>query len=89
MSRDTVLFKVGDDLMNYIYMLGFKHQINPTTHKRYYKNRKGNQIRVDFKRKEVALLNRKGYLVLKVKQISLSEINQFAKMEMPSSEGIS
>lgn len=89
MSRDTVLYKVGDNLMNYIYMLGFKHQINPTTHKRYYKNRKGNQLRVDFKRKEIALLDRSGYLISKTKQIALSEINQFAKMEMPSSEGIS
>lgn len=76
---NTVNFIANQKFLNYLKMIGFKHQHVARTRKLYFTNKLGAQIRIDLRGKNITLLNRVGYPVASKPGFNSKEIQDFAK----------
>jgi len=77
--NNDINFIANQKFLNYLKMIGFKHQHVARTRKLYFTNKIGAQIRIDLKGRSIALLDRAGYLIASSPAYTSRDIQSFAK----------
>tara|TARA_R110000796_G_scaffold231853_8_gene349958 strand:+ start:10639 stop:10905 length:267 start_codon:yes stop_codon:yes gene_type:complete len=84
---NVINFIANQNFLNYLKMIGFKHQHVARTRKLYFTNRIGAQIRIDLKGRSIALLDKAGYLIASSPAYNNVDIQTFAKtFKLPTHE---
>jgi hypothetical protein len=73
-------FTAEKSFIDYITMMGFQFK-ETDTEKKYYVNKKGNQIKVDFNSKIITLIDRNGFTVDFSETFTNEQIDKFADRE--------
>jgi len=73
-------FEADKAFVDYITMMGFQFK-ETDTEKKYYVNKKGNQIKIDFNSKIITLLDKGGYVVDSSDTFTNEQIDKFSIRE--------
>lgn len=85
--RDKEIFKdlrigVGNSLVQLITEMGFHYQINMSTKKKYYVHPSGNQLRLNFKHRRIAFLDKAGYKLGDSSFTTRGELESFSQHKL-------
>lgn len=74
------IFSVNKSFVDYITMMGFEFK-ETDSEKKYYVNKNGNQIRIDYNNNLITLLNKFGNVVESAGAFSSESIDKFIREE--------
>ena len=73
-------FSADKSFVDYITMIGFQFR-ETDSEKKYYVNKHGKQIRIDFESGDITLLDRRGYVVDFSNHFTNEQIDKFSVRE--------